>query len=107
MGKFPHFHQPSLTVAELKYGVYKSQFPERNQTALSQFLSPLQIIKFNEDAADYYGKIRADLEKRGQVIGSMDMLIAAHALSLDIILVTNNSKEFSRVPHLKIENWLE
>jgi tRNA(fMet)-specific endonuclease VapC len=97
----------SLTVAELKYGVYKSQFPERNQTALSQFLSPLQIIKFNEDAADYYGKIRADLEKRGQVIGAMDILIAAHALSLDIILVTNNSKEFSRIPHLKIENWLE
>jgi predicted nucleic acid-binding protein len=62
---------------------------------------------FNEDAADYYGKIRADLEKRGQVIGAMDMLIAAHALSLDIILVTNNSKEFLRIPHLTIENWLE
>jgi tRNA(fMet)-specific endonuclease VapC len=97
----------SITVAELKYGIYKSQFPEKNQTALNQFLYPLQIIKFNESAADYYGEIRADLEKRGQVIGAMDMLIAAHALSLDIILVTNNSKEFSRIPHLKIENWLK
>jgi tRNA(fMet)-specific endonuclease VapC len=96
----------SITVAELNYGIYKSQFPEKNRTALNQFLSPLQILKFNEIAADYYGKIRADLEKKGQVIGAMDMLIAAHALSLDIILVTNNSKEFSRIHNLKIENWL-
>ncbi|MDJ0601497.1 MAG: type II toxin-antitoxin system VapC family toxin [Crocosphaera sp.] len=96
----------SITVAELKYGVYKSQYPQKNEAALNQFLSPLQIVTFDAVTADCYGKIRADLERKGQVIGTMDMLIAAHALANDVIIVTNNTQEFSRIPSLKLENWL-
>ncbi|MGK7930132.1 MAG: type II toxin-antitoxin system VapC family toxin [Microcystaceae cyanobacterium] len=96
----------SITVAELKYGIYKSQKSQQNKVALAQFLLPLSIIDFNEKATDYYGKIRYSLEKQGQVIGGMDMLIAAHALSLDVILVTNNLKEFTRIPNLRLENWV-
>jgi len=63
-------------------------------------------MPFDGDTADHYGKIRTYLEKNGTPIGSLDMMIAAHALSLNVILITNNTKEFSRVPHLKIENWI-
>ena len=95
----------SITVAELQFGVQKSQFPTKNQQALSQFLLPLTIIDFERAAAIVYGNIRAKLEKQGTPIGSLYTLIAAHALSLQVILVTNNIKEFSRVPNLKIDNW--
>jgi tRNA(fMet)-specific endonuclease VapC len=67
----------------------------------------LEIVAFDQVAVTHYGSIRADLERRGLVIGSMDMLIAAHALSLDLVLVTNNIGEFSRIPNLKPENWAE
>jgi tRNA(fMet)-specific endonuclease VapC len=97
----------SITVAELEYGISKSQQQERNRFALTQFLLMLEIIEFDQGAATHYGSIRADLERRGLVIGSMDMLIAAHALSLDLVLVTNNIGEFSRIPNLKLENWAE
>ena len=96
----------SISVAELEFGVYKSKFPERNQQALEQFLLPLTIVDFDAGAANMYGKTRAILDKQGTPIGSLDTLIAAHALSLQITLITNNVKEFSRVPNLKLENWV-
>ena len=96
----------SITVAELKFGVQKSQFPNKNNQALEKFLLPLQIVDFDRAAADTYGVIRAMLEKQGIPIGSLDTLIAAHALSLEVILITNNEKEFSRVPNLKLDNWV-
>jgi tRNA(fMet)-specific endonuclease VapC len=96
----------SVTVAELEFGVQKSQYPAKNQQALTQFLLPLEIVNFDHAAATIYGDIRARLEKQGTPIGSLDTLIAAHALSLQVILITNNIKEFSRVPNLKSENWV-
>ena len=96
----------AITVAELEFGVQKSQFPTRNQQALTQFLLPLTIVDFDRAAAIIYGDIRARLEKQGIPIGSLDTLIAAHALSLQVTLITNNVKEFSRVPNLQLENWV-
>ena len=95
----------SITLSELEYGVQKSQRPQENAVNLMRFLLPFDILSYDEKAAEAYGIIRADLEKRGKVIGNMDMLIAAHAKSLDTILVTNNEKEFCRIPHLRVENW--
>lgn len=97
----------SITVAELEYGVCKSQQQEKNRNALMQFLIPLEIVEFDQAAATIYGSIRSDLEAKGLVIGSMDMLIAAHALSLGITLVSNNVREFSRIANLSLENWAE
>lgn len=97
----------SITVAELDYGVCKSQQLERNKSALLQFLIPLEIVEFDQAAAIVYGSIRHDLESRGLVIGAMDMLIAAHAVSLGITLVSNNMREFSRIAGLVLENWAE
>ncbi len=96
----------SITLSELFYGVSKSSKPEQNFVALTQFAAPLEILPFGGEAAQYYGDLRAHLEKRGTPIGSLDMLIAAHALSLSSTLITNNEKEFNRVPNLKIENWV-
>lgn len=97
----------SITVAELEYGVCKSQQQEKNRSALMQFLIPLEIVEFDQAAATVYGAIRSDLESRGLVIGAMDMLIAAHALSLGVTLVSNNVREFSRIANLSLENWAE
>ncbi|HEY9727662.1 MAG TPA: type II toxin-antitoxin system VapC family toxin [Chroococcales cyanobacterium] len=97
----------SITVAEMEYGAYKSQRQERNRAALSQFLIPLEILPFDERATQTYGQIRAELEGRGIVIGSMDMLIASQAISLGLTLVTNNVREFSQIPGLTLENWIE
>ena len=96
----------SITVAELEFGVQKSQFPQKNQQALEQFLIPLNIVNFDRAAAIIYGDIRAKLEKQGTPIGSLDTLIAAHALSLNVTLITNNVKEFKRLPNLKLDNWV-
>ena len=96
----------SITVAELEYGAYKSQQTDRNRVAFNQFLMPLEIVPFDERATQNYGQLRSQLERQGIVIGSMDMLIASQALSLGLILVTNNVKEFSRIPDLVIENWV-
>lgn len=96
----------SISLSELLYGVSKSSKPEQNLMALTQFVAPLEILPYGDEAAQYYGEIRAHLEKQGTLIGSLDMLIAAHALSIDCTLITNNEKEFNRVPNLKIENWL-
>lgn len=95
----------SITVAELQYGVQKSQYPDQNQQALEQFLLPLVMVDFDHRAVMVYGKIRSTLEKQGTPIGSLDMLIAAQASSLNVALVTNNTREFSRVPDLKVVNW--
>lgn len=85
----------------------KSSRPEKNSEALDRFLTPLAILDFDYPAAIEYGKIRATLEKNGTPIGPLDTLIAAHALSLNLTLVTNNEKEFSRISDLRIENWTE
>ena len=96
----------SITLSELLYGVSKSSKPEQNQMALMQFIAPLEILPYGDEAAQQYGRLRAYLEKQGTPIGSLDMLIAAHALSIGCILVTNNEKEFNRVPNLNIDNWV-
>lgn len=95
----------SITAAELAYGVAKSG-SARNRAALEKFLAPLEIAAFDADVFWHYGDIRAELERRGQSIGSLDILIAAHALALDATLVTNNGAEFSRVKALRVENWV-
>ena len=95
-----------ITVSELVYGAYKSQFVEKNLKAIEGFLMPFEIVDYDMEASMAYGKIRATLEKKGQVIGNMYMQIAGHALSLDMTLVTNNSKEFVRVDDLRIDNWV-
>lgn len=95
----------SITVAELQYGVRKSQQIEKNQQALEQFLLPFVIADFDDQAATSYGIIRAALEINGTPIGALDTLIAAQALSLGITLVTNNTSEFAKVPGLAIANW--
>jgi tRNA(fMet)-specific endonuclease VapC len=95
----------TVTAAELWYGVRKSQHAAQNQRALDQFLLPLAMAEFDEPAASAYGEIRAALEAQGSPIGPLDTLIAAQAVSQDVILVTNNVREFSRVPGLRIENW--
>ena len=97
----------SITLSELLYGVSKSSKPEQNQIALTQFIAPLDILPYDNEAAQYYGELRVHLEKQGRPIGSLDMLIAAHALSANCVLVTNNEKAFNRVPKLKIENWVD
>lgn len=94
-----------MTQAELVQGVYRSQNPERSAAALERFLLPLVIADFDSTAATMYGTIRAALERQGTPIGPFDTLIAAHALSLDVVLVTNNEREFRRVPGLEIANW--
>ncbi len=96
----------SITLAELFHGVEKSARPEQNMSALEQFLLPLDLADFDQDAALAYGKIRTDLERTGKLIGSMDILIAAHAMSLDAIIVTNNVQEFHRVKGLFVEDWI-
>ena len=97
----------TMTLAELEYGAAKSQFPARNQTALAAFILPLDVVPFDAAAAIAYGPIRATLERQGTPIGAMDLLIAAHAVSLGVTLVTNNTREFGRVPGLQVENWVD
>lgn len=95
----------SITVAELQFGVYNSIYVEKNRIALTEFLAPFTIRDFNDDDAELYGQIRASLQKRGRLIGPYDMLIAAQALANNLILVTNNTDEFSRVHGLRLEDW--
>ena len=97
----------SITVAELEYGVYKSQQREKNQEALNEFLRFLQILPYDEKAAKVYAKVGRELEIKGQVISPMDTLIASHAISLGVTLVTNNVREFSIISDLVWENWVE
>lgn len=95
----------SISYAELNYGVAKSTQQKQNQIALLHFATSLVIDDFDDNAAIEYGEIRANLEKKGTPIGPLDCLIAAHAKSLGSTVVTNNEREFKRVPGLKVENW--
>ena len=95
----------TITLAELEYGISKSSKPARNREALGQFTTPLVIVEFDRPASVAYGQLRATLEKKGQMIGGMDLLIAAHAVSLNIPIVTHNVREFRRVPGLRVETW--
>ena len=96
----------SVTLSELRYGVAKSAYKDKNSLALDEFIISLEVVSFDEKAALIYGDIRASLEKAGTPIGSMDMLIAAHAVSLNIPLVTNNTREFVRISALDIIDWV-
>ena len=96
----------SITHAELQFGVEKSKKKDINQNALDEFLLPLTILPFHgKNLVVCYGEIRAFLESKGKTIGPLDTLIAAHALSLDLTIISNNIKEFSRIRNLKCENW--
>lgn len=94
----------TVTVSELAWGVAKTG-SARNRAALEAFLLPLEIAPYDLAAALRYGEVRADLARRGRPIGPLDTMIASHALSLGAALVTNNEREFGRVPGLRVENW--
>jgi tRNA(fMet)-specific endonuclease VapC len=96
----------TITITELEYGVYRSKHVDQNRIALLEFLVPLAILDFDQSAAAVYGSIRASLERKGTPIGPMDLLLAAQAMSQQLILVTNNEREFRRVVGLQIENWM-
>jgi tRNA(fMet)-specific endonuclease VapC len=96
----------AITFAELMNGAKKSKQVEANVAKLNELGELIQILPFDQKAAILYGDVRSTLEKKGNIIGSNDLLIAAHALSLDCILVSNNEKEFKRVDGLRIENWI-
>jgi len=95
-----------ITYGELHYGAVKSNMPQKSESLLQELTRYILPMVPPENIANHYGSIRSFLEKQGQIIGGNDLWIAAHALAIDAILVTNNIKEFSRVPHLKIENWV-
>jgi tRNA(fMet)-specific endonuclease VapC len=95
----------SITLSELRYGVAKSKYKEKNTKALDEFIIPLEVVPFDEKAALAYGDVRAFLENAGTPIGSMDSLIAAHALSLGVTLITNNTRKFNRIPQLTLADW--
>lgn len=97
----------SITVSELHYGASKSIHIKKNIQRLDEFLSPFEILSYDDNASRCYGKIRSKLEKKGKIIGPLDMLIAAHALSKKLILISNNIKEFNRIRSLQVENWVE
>ena len=96
----------TISLSELEYGVAKSTRKEQNREALIEFLAPLEILPFDEKASRHYGEIRAHLERKGISIGAMDLLIASHARSLMLPLVTNDTRTLKRIPGLQIENWV-
>lgn len=95
----------SIVFAELQYGVANSQRREQNQNNVNMLLSRLEILDYSARCAKYYGEIRADLKKKGVIIGGNDLFIASHAVCEEAVLVTNNAKEFSRIKNLKLEDW--
>ena len=97
----------TITLSELRFGIHKSRWRKANQTLLEKFLLDFNVHAYSADATVFYGELRTDLEKRGQPIGPMDMMIAAHALSLDATLVTHNTREFARVKGLRIADWAD
>lgn len=97
----------AVTYAELMHGVEKSMAAWKNRIALSLFLSPITVLEFHAPAAEEYGKIRAELERKGTPVGLMDLLIAGHARSEGLILVTDNKREFERVEGLTVEDWAQ
>lgn len=104
----PHmFAIPAVVEAELLYGAEHSKHPEKNRAVVEAFLTPFRIVPFDDPAARIYATIRADLASKGMPIGPNDLLIAATALSVGGVLVTNNVGEFKRVPNLRVESWGE
>jgi tRNA(fMet)-specific endonuclease VapC len=95
----------SVSVGELQYGVYNSTNIERNRISLTEFLAPFEILDFDDSDAEAFGKIRSELKKTGKLIGPYDLMIGAQAISRNLILVTNNTSEFSRIEGLRIEDW--
>jgi tRNA(fMet)-specific endonuclease VapC len=95
----------AITYAELRCGVENSSKVKENLGRLERFLLPLEIIPFDIEAGRQYGRLRTELKRTGCLIGSNDLLIAAHALSLDVLLVTNNIREFARVSDLRVKQW--
>ena len=95
----------SITIAELQFGVYNSQNPGKNRISLTEFLSPFEILNFDDNDAEEFGILRSNLKMKGNLIGPYDMLIPAQAIRKNLILVTNNTKEFKRIKNLKIEDW--
>ena len=95
----------SITLAELEFGNANSSYKERNRIALMEFLTIMEVKHFDENAAREYGIIKKDLKDKNCLIGPFDMLIGAHAKSLNMTLVTNNTREFERIQNLKIEDW--
>lgn len=100
-----HIHISVVTYAELLYGVELSSSKKVNRAVIDSFASHLSVLPWDMAAAEEYGRIRAVLQKDGRMIGAMDMMIAAHALNLKMVLVTNNERHFQRVPGLQRENW--
>ena len=96
----------SITLSELIYGAEKSANIAKNLEAIEDFVSHLEVLPYDARASQHYGQIKAALEKKGKIIGENDIHIAAHAISQGLILVTNNLKEFKRVPNLALENWV-
>ncbi|MCR1795739.1 PIN domain-containing protein [Leptospira sp. id769339] len=95
----------SLTLAELEFGIENSDYKEKNRVSLIEILSIFDILPFEQSDAQTFGIIKADLKKSGNLIGSIDTLLAAQALSRDLVFITNNTREFNRVKNLKIEDW--
>lgn len=97
----------SITLSELIYGAEKSQQVEKNLEAIEEFVSHLEVLPYDAKASQHYGQIKSALEKKGEIIGENDIHIAAHAVSQGLILISNNVKEFGRVPNLALENWVD
>lgn len=97
----------SLTVGEMEFGAAKSDNPDSARARLYEFLTPFDVLSFDTKAAEYYGRIRATMEKTGNIIGPIDLLIASIAVANNCCVVTHNTKEFLRVPNLKVEDWTE
>ena len=96
----------SITLSELIYGTEKSAAVDKNLRVVEEFVSHLEVLPYDAKASQHYGQIKSFLEKKGTLIGENDIHISAHAISQGLILVTNNLKEFKRVPHLALENWV-
>jgi tRNA(fMet)-specific endonuclease VapC len=96
----------SITLSELIYGAEKSINVDKNLEAIEEFISHLDVLPYDAKASQHFGQIKAALEKKGEVIGENDIHIAAHAISQGLMLVTNNLREFKRVPNLALENWV-
>lgn len=95
----------AVTLSELEYGAAKSAGPARNRLALMEFMAPIEVMPYDGAVAASYGRVRAELESMGTPIGPLDTMIAAHALSLELTVVTGNEREFCRVRGLKVQNW--
>jgi len=104
--RFPDIGVSVVTEAELRYGAARSGSPAKTLAELERFLLPFETVPFTSPDTEVYASIRSHLERAGTPIGPLDTMIAAHARSLDLVLVTNNEREFRRVPGLRVENWV-